>query len=292
MTRSSPLTSSLDRLSKRRLAAVAGTFYPAEPTALRARIDALLHDAAAAHTGGETPEGQPKALIAPHAGYAFSGPVAASAYHHLQARCSSIQRVVLVGPAHHVPVIGVATTSSDAFATPLGDVPVDRAAVAHLLTLDEVNEYDAAHAPEHGLEVHLPFLMHALGCPTTAERSPNAGFCIVPLLVGQTTDAQITRALQQVWGGQETLIVASSDLSHFHDYDTACQRDRQTAAHILAGDVDAIRPTDACGHAAIRGLMRQAHAHRLHPRLLDLRSSGDTAGSRDEVVGYASFIYT
>ncbi|MFW6061130.1 MAG: AmmeMemoRadiSam system protein B [Phycisphaeraceae bacterium] len=281
------------RTFERRPPAVAGTFYPDDPAALRRMVDQLLRDAAAAQAGGEQAIGQPKALIAPHAGYPYSGPIAASAYVAIEALRACVQRVVLIGPAHRVAVAGLATSSASVFETPLGDVPVDREAVDRLTQLPEVRTHDLAHAPEHGLEVHLPFLLHALGEPTTPERGAGAGegLRIVPLLFGQATEAQVARVLAEVWGGRETLIVVSSDLSHFHDYETARRRDRATAAHILAGDAEAIGPTEACGHLAIRGLMRQARTHCLHPRLLDLRSSGDTAGPHHEVVGYGSFLY-
>ena len=272
--------------------AVAGLFYPADADELRRMVSGFIDQGAsrAAEAAGEAAPGRPKAIIAPHAGYPFSGPVAGVAYAALHELRPVIQRVVLVGPAHRVAVSGLAVPSAGAFDTPMGPVPVDREAVGRLLELPAVNVHDRAHAPEHGLEVHLPFLMQTLGAPD-AERGAGSGFNIVPIVFGDADDEQMTRALARVWGGAETLIVVSSDLSHFYDYDTARQLDRQTADHIMQGEFEPITPRDACGHLAIRGLMQLAHTYRLHPRLLDLRSSGDTAGTRDEVVGYGSFAY-
>ena len=268
-------------------------FYPDQPDALRRTIADLLHRAAdMPRDHGEAAPGGPKAIIAPHAGYPYSGPVAASACNAIaQSRgCAAIRRVVLFGPAHRARFAGLGTSSATAFDTPFGPVPVDTEAVARLRTLPGVNDQDQAHAPEHGLEIHLPLLCETLRAPTP-ERGGGGPWRIVPLLFGEADEHLAARALQCVWGGEETLIVISSDLSHFHDYDTATRHDRQTADHILAGDHERIGVRDACGFIAIRGLMQLAQSHRLHPRLLDLRNSGDTAGPRGEVVGYGSFVY-
>lgn len=250
---------------------MAGSFYPDDPEALAAEVDALVPPPVEA-------EPAPKALIVPHAGYRYSGPVAGTGYSRLAPARRVVRRVVLVGPAHYVPLRGLAVSGAAAFATPLGPVEVDEEGRAAVLELPQVQVSDEAHAPEHSLEVHLPFLQRLL------ER-----FRLLPLVVGAAATEEVADVLDRVWGGPETLIVASSDLSHYHDHDSAAALDRRTAEVIVAGDVEAIRPGDACGAGAIRGLLAAAHRHGGEVRLLDLRSSGDTAGPRDRVVGYGAF---
>ena len=255
-----------------RAPAVAGTFYPADPVVLGAEVDALL--AAAQRSAGALP----KALVAPHAGYRYSGPVAASAYATLRGVSDHVTRVVLLGPAHYVAVRGLATSSCDAFATPLGEVPVDGDAAALACAMAGVELDDAAHAPEHSLEVHLPFLQRTL-----------REFSIVPFVVGRASPDTIADVLDELWGGPETIIVVSSDLSHYHDHATATTRDQRTADAIVAGRGDDLTTDAACGAYPVRGLLSAAHRRGLAPTLLDLRNSGDTAGPRDRVVGYGSF---
>jgi AmmeMemoRadiSam system protein B len=255
-----------------RPAAVAGTFYPASPSELATVVDREL---AAAPHGGPVP----KALIAPHAGYVYSGPVAASAYARLEQGRGTIERVVLLGPAHRVPVDGMAVPSVDAFDTPLGPVTIDAEARALACTLPWVHVDDRAHAPEHSLEVHLPFLLRVLGPDIT----------ILPVVVGQAAAGHVAQLLELLWGGPETLVVVSSDLSHYHDYATARARDRETADAILEGRWVDIGPYDACGAYPIRGLLEAAGHHALDVVLLDLRNSGDTAGDHARVVGYGAF---
>jgi AmmeMemoRadiSam system protein B len=262
--------------------AVAGTFYPADPAALAAEVDALLEDAAHVSAGPATPTdpaAPPKALIVPHAGYVYSGPVAASGYATLRGARSKVTRVVLLGPAHRVPVAGLATSSADAWRTPLGDVPIDAEARATACELPGVTVDDRAHAPEHSLEVHLPFLQRILG----------DDFALVPFVVGRAEPATVAAVLEGLWGGPETLVVVSSDLSHYLDHATATARDRRTASTIVDGRSDALAPDDACGAYPVRGLLVAAARHGIEPTLLDLRNSGDTAGSRDRVVGYGAF---
>jgi hypothetical protein len=253
--------------------AVAGTFYPADPVELGAEVDALLRDAPKPSAAG-----MPKALVAPHAGYRYSGPVAASAYATLRGTSAHVTRVILLGPAHYVAVRGLAASSSDAFATPLGEVPLDGDARTIASTLTSVDVNDAAHAPEHSLEVQLPFLQRVLG-----------EFSIVPFVIGHASPDAIADVLDELWGGPETIIVVSSDLSHYHDHATATARDRRTADAILAGRDDELTTDAACGAYPVRGLLTAARRRRLAPALLDLRNSGDTAGPRDRVVGYGSF---
>jgi len=254
-----------------RLPAVAGSFYPEDPGELTAAVDEAI---------GEAPAGEPapKALIVPHAGYEYSGPIAGAGYARLVPLRDVVRRVVLLGPAHRVPVAGLAVSSADAFATPLGRVEVDRELRERVLAVPGVQVHDAAHAREHSLEVQLPFLQRVL-----------ARFTILPLVVGDAEPGEVAAVLDAVWGGPETLIVVSSDLSHYLDYETARRRDRATADAVVAGAGERIGDDDACGARPVRGLLAAAGRRGLAVRLLDLRSSGDTAGPRDEVVGYGAF---
>jgi AmmeMemoRadiSam system protein B len=257
--------------------AVAGTFYPASARALAAAIRGYL-DAAAA---GDQRDEAPKAIIAPHAGYVYSGPVAASAYRRLQPLRGIVSRVVLIGPAHYVRLTGLAVPEADGFATPLGTVPLDGEAVGRILGLKQVRRLESAHAPEHSLEVHLPFLQCVLGA-----------FRLVPIVVGETSAEAVAEVLNVLWGGKETLIVVSSDLSHYHDYRTARRLDADTSRAIEAGDVAAIGYDQACGAMPIRGLLTEAARRRFSVRAVDVRSSGDTAGPHDRVVGYGAYVLT
>ena len=258
---------------KIRPAAVAGTFYPADAPALRGAVDRLL--AAAAPATRNAPA--VKALIVPHAGYVYSGPVAASAYAQLAPATVGIRRVVLLGPAHRVPFRGLALPGADQFATPLGNVAVDAAGAALARRLPQVADNPLAHASEHSLEVQLPFLQRVLG-----------DFGLVPLVVGTATSESVAEVLDLLWGGPETLIVVSSDLSHYHPYREAQQIDSATASTILdlASRLD---HEEACGATPVNGLLLAARQRGLVPSLLDLRNSGDTAGDRRQVVGYAAF---
>lgn len=261
--------------------AVAGSFYPRDARALRDTLTRYLTAVDSSETDLKpNPKVLLKAIIVPHAGYVYSGPVAASAYVRLAEARTTIKRVVLLGPAHRVPLHGLAASSAQEFATPLGRVPVDQAAIATVLALPQVHISDEAHAPEHSLEVQLPFLQVMLD-----------HFSVVPLVVGQATPAEVEEVLNAVWGGPETLIVVSSDLSHYYNYATAQQLDRAASRAIQA-----LRPQDlsveqACGRYAIQGLLLAARGHGLHVTTLDLRNSGDTAGPRDEVVGYGAYVF-
>jgi len=254
--------------------ACAGRFYPADPTELRQRVKNLLASA-------KTPDGPaPKAIIAPHAGYDYSGPVAASAHARLQPARDTIKRVVLIGPAHYAEFAGLATSSADAFSTPLGSVPVDKNAIAQLRFLPQVTVFEQAHEQEHCLEVHLPFLQTVLD-----------GFVLVPLLVGDAADEEVAEVLAALWSGPETCVVVSSDLSHHLDYPTAKAADEKTALVIEALRGEQLDGNQACGVGPIRGFLHLARERGLRPCCVDLRSSGDTAGPRDRVVGYGAFVF-
>ncbi|MGB3051290.1 MAG: AmmeMemoRadiSam system protein B [Polyangiales bacterium] len=261
-----------------RPAAVAGSFYPAIPRALRAVIREYL-DAARETSAGRDP--WPKALIVPHAGYMYSGPVAARAFVQVEASRELVSRVVLIGPSHHIPFTGLAVPSSTAFETPLGAVAIDETSRRQILRFSFVDVLDDAHHWEHSLEVQLPFLQEVLGA-----------FAVLPIAVGRASPAQVAEVLEDVWGGDETLIVVSSDLSHYFDYDTAKRMDTATASAIESLEPERIASDDACGRIGMQGLLKAARRHGLVARTLDLRSSGDTAGGRDEVVGYGAWEFT
>lgn len=252
--------------------AVAGMFYPAEPAELRQTIQDLL-----ARHNVDRPV--PKAIVAPHAGYPYSGPVAASVYARLAKARGTIRRVVLLGPSHRVGFPGLATSTADYFRTPLGDVPVDTALVNQVAAMPQVRALDQAHQLEHSLEVHLPFLQETLG-----------DFVLVPLVVGDASAEEVGEVLEELWGGPETLIVISSDLSHYHDYATAQKLDSATTEAIEKLRYEDIAYEDACGRNPIKGLLWLARRRGLKAETVDLRNSGDTAGPRDAVVGYGAYV--
>ena len=259
-----------------REAVVDGLFYPAAPAVLRAQVVDYLAAVGAPDDVGRTP----KLLIAPHAGYEYCGAVAAHVYALLGRRREPIvRRVVLLGPAHRVALGGLAAPSAESFETPLGQVALDLAALAGLDDLPQVVRSDRAHAHEHSLEVQLPFLQTVLG-----------SFTLVPLVVGDADAEAVAQVLERLWGGDETLIVISSDLSHYLRYEQARAADQGTVQRILALDAG-LRPHEACGAAAINGALLAARRHRLAPRLLALGNSGDTAGDRDRVVGYGAIAF-
>jgi len=259
-----------------RPAAVAGSFYPAPAPTLTHDVTALL---ARARQGGAAPASVPKAIIVPHAGYIYSGSTAALAYAGLAHTHALISRVVLLGPVHRVPVRGLALPGVQWFATPLGQVEVDQAAVAAITPLPQVVTSPAAHAQEHSLEVQLPFLQSVLH-----------PFKLLPLAVGDATAAEVAQVLEAVWGGPETLIVISSDLSHFLPYGQAQTVDHDTVQQILHLD-GSLTHSQACGGTPVNGLLLAARRHHLQPQLLGLCNSGDTAGDKGRVVGYASVAF-
>ena len=255
--------------------AVAGSFYSAQAPELARDVGTLLAAAESAAIGKPVP----KAIIAPHAGYIYSGPIAATIYARLKTMRGRVSRVVLLGPVHRVPFRGLALPGVSAMATPLGTINIDSEAVALIAQLPQICVSAAAHAQEHSLEVHLPFLQAVLG-----------DFSLVPLAVGNASADEVAQVLDVLWGGAETLIVVSSDMSHFLSYNEAQAIDRATAQAILDPRSD-ISHTQACGGTPVNGLTCLARRRGLQPELLDLRNSGDTAGDRNRVVGYASFAF-
>ena len=255
--------------------AVAGQFYPADPDELRSEVNGFI--AAAKTASGQIP----KAIIAPHAGYPYSGPIAGSAYACLAHGRNRIKRVVLLGPSHFVGFDGLAASSATVFQSPLGPVSVDEEALTRIRALPQVTTLDAAHRDEHSLEVHLPFLQIALG-----------DFRLVPLVVGDATPEQVGGVLNELWDGDETGIVISSDLSHFHDYAAAQRIDHATAGIIESLNWQGLEGHQACGCHPIGGLLWSAKARGLRCHTVDLRNSGDTSGHRDRVVGYGAFVFT
>jgi MEMO1 family protein len=256
-----------------RRAAVAGRFYPADPRQLAADVDGMLAAVARAAPPG------PVGIIAPHAGYRYSGPIAATAYRHLALRQDAVRRVLLLGPDHFTGLPGMAVPSSAAFATPLGDIPLDSAACALTASLPDVVVSDTRHAREHSLEVHLPFL----------QRSLYPDIPVIPVLVGLAAPSRVAHVIDMLWQDDSTTVVLSTDLSHYHDHATACRLDRRTADAIVRADPAAIGEGDACGRFPLRGLLELARRRKLRVQLLDLRTSADTAGDPSRVVGYGAF---
>jgi len=262
-------------MEKIRTAAVAGFFYPDDPQVLTNSITQLLNQADVDNT--LLP---PKVIIAPHAGYIYSGITAAKVYKQLAPLHHIIKRVVIIGPAHRTAFTGLALSDADFFDTPLGKVQIDKTNNDDLLMLEDVNLFEQAHLEEHSLEVQLPFLQQLL-----------EHFSIIPIVAGHKSTNLVENAIETLWGGNETLIVISSDLSHFHGYMTAQHIDAETSHAILNFDFNSIGPKEACGCYAINGLLKFAQHHPLDVSLIDLRNSGDTAGDHNRVVGYGSYLF-
>jgi len=251
---------------------VAGYFYPAEPQVLQNMVNQLLQQAKTLNLPA------PKAIIAPHAGYIYSGPIAATIYKTITPQQATIKRVILLGPAHRVGFIGIATTNMDFFATPLGNVPIDLPAIKSILNIPEVHVFEHAYDMEHSLEVQLPFLQSIL-----------SDFKLVPCVVGDANPHTVAQVLESLWGGPETLIVISSDLSHYYDYATAQKLDTAASEAIVNLTPDKIADNQACGRLPVKGLLLAAAKLKLQAQLLDLRNSGDTAGDKNRVVGYGAY---
>ena len=254
--------------------AVADMFYPGNPRELQTSIGKMLE-------GASPVDRQPKAIIAPHAGYIYSGDIAARAYGALFPYRDIITRVVLLGPSHRVPFRGIAASSADYFRTPLGDIPLDTESARTLVQQFEFVDYlDVAHQDEHSLEVHLPFLQMAVG-----------DFELLPLVVGEATADEVDAVLESVWGGAETLIVISSDLSHYHNDTTAKRLDRDTAHAIETLDVHGLDTDHACGAYPLRGLLEAARKHQMEPLTVAMGNSGPVSGDYDRVVGYGAWMF-
>lgn len=256
-----------------RYPAVAGSFYPVDPQQLQRQVNAYLEAVPASQSR------IPKAIIVPHAGYIYSGPVAASVYRRLKAARSMIKRVVLLGPSHRFAFSGLALSRADYFSTPLGDVPLDREVIAGLLDLPFVNYVEQAHSHEHCLEVQLPFLQKTL-----------EHFKLVPIVAGDASAEEVAEVLEMLWGGSETLIVISSDLSHYHPYAIAKQLDRATSDKIENLEYEQLDYDSACGRIPVSGLLALARKKALQVKTVDLRNSGDTAGDKLRVVGYGAYV--
>lgn len=253
--------------------AVAGSFYPAEPAILQHMVDDFLDQVT-------PPTAQtPKAIIVPHAGYQYSGPIAATAYARLRHAGERISRVVLIGPSHRLGFHGLALSEADYFLTPLGSISIDKAAAQCLTDLLFVGNLEQAHDLEHSLEVHLPFLQRTLG-----------QFSLLPIVAGDASPDQVSQVLERLWGGDETLIVVSSDLSHYHDYQTACQLDQRTSQLIETLQYQHLSSDAACGQVPVSGLLKLLRDKSLTIKTVDLRNSGDTAGDKRRVVGYGAYV--
>ncbi len=260
-------------MPKVRPCALAGSFYPSSPEVLEATIRDLL-----SKVKGPFSKKSPKAFIVPHAGYIYSGPIAATAYAAMAKDASQIRKVVMLGPAHREYVEGLALPDADWLDTPLGPVEVDEEARTQISDLPQVKVSGIAHSEEHSLEVQLPFLKEIL-----------REFKILPLLVGKASPEDIDLVLQRVWNGNETLILVSSDLSHYLPYEKAFRLDRESAQAVLR--LEFLKQNQACGASPINGFLKTARRYALEPHLLDLRNSGDTAGGKNRVVGYGAFAF-
>ena len=253
--------------------AVAGLFYPDNPEALQEAVKGYLESARVAGP-------IPKAIIVPHAGYVYSGLVAAGAYALVAQGRSFIKRVVLLGTAHRVALSGLAATQADFFMTPLGSIPIDIESIKKLSDFPQVLILDQAHDQEHSLEVQLPFLQMVLD-----------EFQLIPMVVGSAPPEDVAEVIEQLWGEKETLIVVSSDLSHYYPYEKAVLIDRATALAIEELQLEKIRSDQACGAFPIRGLLTVVRRRGLTPKTIDLKNSGDVLGSKDQVVGYGAFVF-
>lgn len=256
----------------KRQPAVAGTFYPENPQLLQQLINQLLDNA-------KTEALTPKVIIAPHAGFIYSGAIAASAYSRLLQANKTISHVILVGPSHRLGFKGLAISRAESYNTPLGEIAIDTMKVNKIASLPFVEYIEPAHIHEHCLEVQLPFLQMTLD-----------SFSIVPIVVGDAIPLQVSSVLKMLWGGPETLIVISSDLSHYHDYEAAQKLDRETSDKIESLQYKALDYESACGRIPIGGLLALAKEKSLKVKTIDLRNSGDTAGDKNRVVGYGSYV--
>ena len=260
-------------MSHIRQPAVAGLFYPSDKQILK---DDIQH-----YLAGVSVEYKilPKALIVPHAGYVYSGPIAASAFKQIVPHKNKINRIVLLGPSHRVAFKGLAVPESDIFNTPLGNIPIDQNSIQKLSGLSQIIVSDKAHEEEHSLEVQLPFLQEILG-----------EFSLVPIVVGDAERHEVADVINRLWGNEDTLIVISTDLSHYHSYNKAKQLDRDTSDAVVNLKSNLIDYDHACGRNGLNGMLTIAEEKNLSIDVLDLRNSGDTAGDKSRVVGYGAYV--
>ncbi len=264
-------------MSRIRKAAVAGTFYPNDKKQLDQMVDVLLKNAISL-------DSNPKAIIAPHAGYIYSGKVAASAYEPLRSLKNKIKKIVLLGPSHHVSFDGLAIPQSDFFETPIGKVTIDQEAIRLIQKLPQISVSDVAHVREHSLEVHLPFLQKIFGDK----------FLLTPIVVGHSNPDEVGQVIEKLWGNDDTLIVISTDLSHYHTYEEAYQMDRETCSQVESLDLEQLHSQKMCGSLPVSGLLNVARKKKLQVKMVDFCNSGDikvnnAKANKDRVVGYASF---
>ncbi len=257
-----------------RTTAVAGAFYPSEPEILSKDIQRYIE---------ETPSVSlpvPKAIIVPHAGYEYSAGVAASAYKLLKSGRKSIKKVVILAPSHKIGFNGMALTKASAYETPLGNVEIDKEMNEQLLALPLVDYLEEAHKSEHSLEVQLPFLKEALD-----------DFKLIPVITGNASPTDVETLLETVWGKKDTLIVISTDLSHYLPYNEACILDNKTKTAIENLDIDSIEQEQACGYVPLKGMLTIAKAKKMQVETLEVKNSGDTSGSKNRVVGYGAWAF-
>ena len=259
-------------MEKIKQADVAGMFYPGEEASLRQMVDGFIQKALSFDL-------RPRAIIAPHAGYIYSGSIAGTAYKTIAAVRDQIENVIIMSPAHRFYLRGIALHMADAFATPLGNIPVNIGIVKKIKQFSSVQWEERSFIQEHGLETHLPFI----------QRAFKPGIKIVPMIVGECQESEVAEILESVWEDPRNFVIISSDLSHFHSYADAKKLDRNTVDLIQNLDSQSLDTEFACGHYPICGLLNLARNRKLKIKALDIRSSGDTAGSKESVVGYGSF---
>jgi len=266
-----------DKRLTSRQASVAGSFYPKNPAQLKKTLTNLFNANEDLNIDFQTPV---KAIIAPHAGYIYSGPIAAKAYSLVSTCIKGKNKITIIGPSHFVPFNGIALSTAEFFETPLGKIKVDHHAYELINRIPEVIYLDEAHAREHSIEVHLPFIQYL-----------KKDVRIIPLAVGQTSYQKVAKVLEKFCEEKDNLIIISSDLSHYHAYGYAQKYDLQTALKIENYKCSQLGPNEACGYLAIAGLLKMAKDRKYKIKRIDLCNSGDTSGSKDTVVGYGSWFF-
>lgn len=251
---------------------VAGLFYPSETDNLSKLITDLLNQ--------KPPVSFTKMLIVPHAAYQYIGEILAQSYLHLFSRSQQIKTVVLLTPSHHIKFNGIAITSKDCYLTPFGEVIIDSDAMMTLLNFPQVVMFDDAHIKEHSIEIHLPFLQTIL-----------PSFSLVPLIIGETNSYNILEILEKLWEQEETLIIASMNLSHYQTYNIAQELDQRTSQAIESLHWQSLQTNQICNIHLISSLLQLAHQKSLTPKTIKVCNSGDLTGIKNRVVGYGAFIF-